>query len=306
MPPNSYLVYSPDQVMKRGLLLAASGEWTEERLFAQKHTVLVNDFKAIYGAHPIVLAELWIELQTTTVAEARIDTSKTRSVHLKNYLRTLHFLKCYPTEKVRKYQTGNTRKTVRKWCWYFVERIAALKIVRIVFPGPGEWQTVFIISVDGVQCRFHEVKHAILSKDPAYYAHKFNGPGLGYEIGLHLWESKMVWLRKNLRTADSDLKAYRQSLKHKIPAGKKVIADGGYRDKNDPKVSTPNVYDPAELKTFKARARMRQEHFHSRIKRFKCLTSEFKSKEERHAQCFEAICVVLTYELELVSPLFDI
>jgi len=299
-------IYTPDQVMKRGLMLVANGTWTEERLFKQKHSVLVADFKAHFGAHPIVIAAIWHELQITTCSEARIDTRKTRSVHLKNFLRSLYFLMRYPTETLRKYASGNTRKTVRKWCWYFVERIAALKAVKITWPGDGEWQTIFIISVDGVQCRFHEVKHAVLSKDPSKFAHKYNGPGLGYELALHLFESRLVWVRKNNRTADSDLKAYRQQLKKKIPAGKKVIADGGYRDKNDPNIATPNIHDPEALKTFKARARMRQEAFHARIKRFNCLTSDFRHNEERHANCFEAICVVLCFEMELVSPLFDV
>jgi len=303
--PSQVLVYSPDQVLNRGLLLAAKG-WTKERLLKQKHSVKCTDFKALYGAHPIVVARMWQQLQTTKVKAARIDISKTRSIHLKNFLRSLHFLMRYPTETLRKYASGNTRKTVRKWCWYFVERIAALRAEKIVWPGDDEWDTTFIISVDGVQCRFHEVKHDERGKDPAFFAHKFNGPGLGYELALHLWKPRLVWLRKNNRTADSDLKAYRQELKKKIPAGKLVIADGGYRDKNDPKISTPNPYDEAGLKTFKARARMRQEAFHNRIKNFNCLTGQFRHSEERHGQCFEAICVILCFEMELVSPLFDV
>jgi len=299
-------IYTPDQFLTRGLLMGAEG-WTEERLAKQKHSVKCKDFKAIYGAHPVVLAAIWFDLQTTTVATARIDTSKTRSVHMKNFLRSMAFLKQYPTEAIRKYRSGNTRKTVRKWCWYFVERIAELKYVKIVWPGDGEWQTIFIISVDGVQCHFHEVKHATLSKDPSYFGHKFKGPGLGYELALHLWLSRLVWVRQNTNTKDSDLKVYREQLKHKIPAGKKVVADGGYRDKADPNISTPNQHDDPQLKTFKARARMRQEHFHNRIKNFRCLTdATFRSDRERHANCFEAICVVLCYEMELISPLFDV
>jgi len=299
-------IYSPDQVLRRGLSMAASAEWKSARLWKQKHSVLVADFKAVYGAHPIVLSAIWLRLQTTEIAAARIDTSKKRSIHLKNFLRSMHFLKRYPTETIRKYQSGNTRKTVRKWCWYFVEHIAALRDEKIVWPGDNEWTTIFIISVDGVQCRFHEVKHAVLSKDPAYFAHKFNGPGLGYELALHLFEPRLVWLRKNEKTKDSDLKAYRQQLKNMIPPGKLVVADGGYRDKQDPQMASPNAYDTPELKTFKARARMRQEHFHSRIKAFNCLTGQFASSEMRHADCFEAICVVLCFEMELISPLFDV
>ena len=65
---------------------------------------------------------------------ARIDTTKKRSVHLKNFLRANHFLKAYPLEAIRKLQAGNTKKTVQKWCWYFVERMAALREAKIRWP----------------------------------------------------------------------------------------------------------------------------------------------------------------------------
>lgn len=73
----------------------------------------------------------------------------------------------------------------------------------------------------------------------------------------------------------------------------------------DMKVSAPNSDDAEQLRTFKARARMRQETFHGRLKRMSCLTAEFRHGKERHATCFEALCVLCCYEMELVSPLFD-
>lgn len=299
-------LYTPDQVLQRGLQLAAGNAWNPERLMNQKRETLIEDFTGYYGAHPVALSRLWFELQNTPVAATRIDVSKKRSVHLKNFLRANHFLKCYPTETIRKLLSGNSKKTVRKWCWYFVDRIAAQRQVKIVWPDDNEWTSSFIISVDGVQCHFHEVKHPTLSKDPNYFAWKHNGPGLGYEIGLHLFESRVVWLRKANRTKDNDRVVYDQLLRHMIPMGKKVVADRGYRKADDPNIATPNEYDDNELKVFKARARMRQEAFHSRLKCYRCLSAEFRHGEDRHARCFEAICVIKQYEMELVSPLFDV
>lgn len=93
--------------------------------------ILLEDFKSYYGAHPIVLAQAWEELQTTTIPAARIDTTKKRSVHLKNFIRANQFLKQYQTEKQRKVQFGNTEKTIRKWTRYFLERLQALREAKV-------------------------------------------------------------------------------------------------------------------------------------------------------------------------------
>lgn len=93
-------------------------------------------------------------------------------------------------------------------------------------------------------------------------------------------------------------------LRSRIPNGKKAVTDRGYRGKGgDPKVAPPNSYDSEQLRGFKARARMRQEHFHGRLKRFNVLSSQFRHGEEQHQMCFEAVCVLCCYEMELVSPL---
>ena len=99
---------------------------------------------------------------------------------------------------------------------------------------------------------------------------------------------------------------YKSDLKAKIPAGKKIVVDSGYRDKADPKLAPPNSHDSEELRTFKARAKMRQESFNKRMKRFKCLDGKFRHGRDRHQSCFEAIAVTCQYEMELVSPPFDV
>jgi len=121
------LVYAPDQVLWRGLRLAGM---SAARIHNHNRETQLEDFKGCYGAAPVVIAQIWEDLQKTTNPAARIDPLgkyKKRSIHLKNFLRTHHFVKHYPTETLRKVQTGNSTKTVRNWCWYFLERIQALK-----------------------------------------------------------------------------------------------------------------------------------------------------------------------------------
>ena len=171
---------------------------------------------------------------------------------------------------------------------------------------PDSWETAFIISVDGVHFPFHEVKHETLSKDKAWYSHKFNGPGVAYEFALSIYTSHLVWIREPYKAGTSDKAIYNRELKAKIPKGHFVVADGGYRDSKDKSLATPNPRDPEELLIFKARARMRQEAFHSRLKRFECLNSKFRHTAEQHKACCEVVCVIIQYEIQLGTPLFDV
>lgn len=109
------------------------------------------------------------------------------------------------------------------------------------------------------------------------------------------------------RAGEPDLLVFRkpQGLKSKIPTGKKIIADNGYRGE-DAIISTPNAHDPAEVRKFKSRARARHESFNSRIKNFRCLDVRFRHGAEKHKIVFEAICVICQYQLENGSPLFNV
>ena len=171
---------------------------------------------------------------------------------------------------------------------------------------PDGWHTSFVMSVDGVHCRFHEKKHRKKSKNPKYYSHKFNGPALGYELALDIFENKLVWLNGPFPAGKGDYAVFKKHLRKKIPAGKKAVTDHGYRKKGDTKIAPPNSHDPEELRTFKARCRMRQEHFNSRVKCFDCMKNDFRHSMDRHGDCFVAVCVICVYEMELVSPLFDV
>jgi len=210
----------------------------------------------------------------------------------------------YGTDRERKCSSGHARETVRKWVWFFVLKLGALRGLKIVWPET--WSTTFIISVDGVHCRYHEEKHPTLSKNPKLWSHKSNGPGLSYELALDLFESKLVWLKGPVPAGESDRRIYNSELRQKIPVDKKAVTDGGYRNRSDPRIAAPNSHDTDELRTFKARARMRQENFNNRIKRFACLKTDFRHGMEQHGHCFVAVAVICAYEMELVWPIWDV
>jgi len=162
--------------------------------------------------------------------------------------------------------------------------------------------------VDGVHCQINEPQHPTLSKNPKYYSHKFHQAGLNYELGLSIFENKLVWLKGPSGSGKPDITFFRKKgLKKKITKGKgmKVIGDNGYRGERGV-VSTPNAHDPEELRKFKSRARARHESFNGRIKNFRCLDVRFRHGIAKHKMVFEAVCVIVQYQLENGSPLFDV
>ena len=92
-------------------------------------------FNAHYGSNPVVYAQIWEDLQTTTIPEARIDIKKTDPV---SFLMGVHFLKRYPTEHEQAGIFKLCEKTARKWAWYYARKLQALKEqkVRSLLPTP--------------------------------------------------------------------------------------------------------------------------------------------------------------------------
>jgi len=137
-------------------------------------------------------------------------------------------------------------------------------------------------------------------------SHKSNGPGMSHELALHIWLPRLVWVRRNPQTKTNDLSNHQAEPKAKIPAGKKCIVDRGCRDKKDPGLAPPNSFDSEELRTFKARCRMRQESFHSKLDRFGVVQQRFRSSAAKHEMCFFAVCVLCQCEMEIISPVFQV
>lgn len=162
-----------------------------------------------------------------------------------------------------------------------------------------------ILTVDGTHCPIEEPKHPTRSRDTTYYSHKFNRAAVSYELAISTFEQKLVWINGPFPAATHDVTIYRSALIHLIPAGKKIIGDQGYRGEPNT-VSVYNPNDSDDTKKFKSRARCRHETFNGRIKFFGCLTKSFRHTLCKHKSTFEAVCVIVQYQLENGSPLFDV
>jgi hypothetical protein len=93
-----------------------------------------------------------------------------------------------------------------------------------------------------------------------------------------------------------------------MPIGKRGIADNGYV--GEAILSTDNDLDSAQVKRFKKRAKARQETLNARCKIFSVLAERFRhtgdQRMERHGITFTAVVVIVQYEIEGASPLFDV
>jgi hypothetical protein len=166
---------------------------------------------------------------------------------------------------------------------------------------------VYLVTVDGAHFLMNELTHPTLSKNPGMYSHKFHASAVDYEIAISVYTQQVVWISGPHRAGENDISVFRKDggLKEKIPPGKRVIADNGYR--GEPAIiSTPNSHEPKALRKFKGRARARQETFNARMKCFNCLVKKFRHGLEKQKIVFEAVCVICQYQLENGSPLFDV
>ena len=67
-----------------------------------------------------------------------------------------------------------------------------------------------------------------------------------------------------------------------------MIADRGYTGPDD-ELSTPNRFDPPDLKYFKRRVRARQVTINARVKEFRILSDRFRHDLGKHQMVFEAV-----------------
>jgi hypothetical protein len=181
-------------------------------------------------------------------------------------------------------------------------------------------------TIDCVHCHTNEFWTNPSSK---WYSHKHNGAGVSYEVVIDLCAHRATWISGPYPASTHDITIFcggtqvSQSQRNdktywdwnalffKIPEGKKLIGDSGYRGEPS-KISITQDEHSAEVKQFFARVKSRQETFNTRLKFFNVLSGCFRhgkgaeDKLQAHKRCFEAICVLVQYDLENGHPLMEV
>jgi hypothetical protein len=263
----------------------------------------------------VVLANIWYDL-TTNEIEGLTMTCKDKSD--KGYfmfLVAMHFLWVYPKNaKTLGSRFGICDKNASgENLWIWVRRIAILKCKKIVWddsyddPSRGP---LFIFTVDGMDYRVREKKHPTLSLNTNECSHKFKHGAVKYEIAIDVYHSKVVWINGPFRGGESNNNIFGFALKAKVQQGKKVIADRGYGNKSSAedceKLSLPNPLDSKELNNFKSWTRLRQETFNGHLKFFGALCQTFHHNPDNHVHTFEAICVIVQYQMDNGGKLYEV
>lgn len=117
------VVFSADEILFRGLELGGFDSRRQKNV--QRKTNLER-FRALYGSNPVVYAEIFHDLQTTAITDARVDSPDVDSL-----LMSLRFLRCYPTETQQSGTFSISDRSVRKWSWFYVKKIQALKADKV-------------------------------------------------------------------------------------------------------------------------------------------------------------------------------
>ena len=307
------MILSPNDVLRLGLMV---GRMTPEEQQSKGNHACVELFKGVYGSTPEVMQQIWEDLCTTQIPTAQIPDNEKNHKGFKMFMIANYQLWVYPRNaRVIEMQFGpipekNTRGDP---LWKWVRRLEAL------LPSKIKWLdslndpngAVFIISVDGTDCKtFERRDHPTLPYNPRMYSQKFNHGGYKYEIGVAVYENKIVWVSNASDAGRNDITIFREDgLLNRIPNGKMAVGDRGYETSiaaEMDRIAFKRNEDPIELKKFKARVMCRHETVNARIKNFHCTSGTFRQGKDSHQSAFKAVCVIVQYQIDNGAYLFDV
>jgi len=266
-------------------------------------------YLAFFGTTPEACNAIFSDLQTTDIEEASVTEPKS-----KYFLMAMHWLKAYNTEELIAALFNVHEDTVRKWVWFYTVKIQHLKKAKISWDVIENAVEAYVESDDGVHCRVNEPR-----TDPStkWSSKKYGKKAaLTYEVGLAIHFSQCVLINGPHPASTHDLTMFHgpDGAGPKLKDGQKAVVDRLYTGGGD-KVAIRNEFDTDEVREFKKRVRARHESFNSRIKSFKVLDSRFRNRGgcriglegvlETHKAAFEAVCVIVQYDMENGRPLFD-
>ena len=163
-----------------------------------------------------------------------------------------------------------------------------------------------LTSVDATDCMIPRVK----GQGKAFNSHKFDGPGLRYEIAVCILTGWIVWLMGPFPCGDwPDISIFRFALKEMLDENERVEADDGYlgEDPLHAKVPKSMVHGHDEkMLVVRTHVRRRHETANKRIKQFACVSTKFRHDISFHGCCFRACTVLTQLAIENGKPLFGV
>lgn len=264
-------------------------------------------YREMFGCSPRVCVTLWRHADVRLVY---------LGAHPQHVLWALLFLKVYATNVPLCVLAGTSRPTYTKWVWRYIPSIAKLRprVVRLFCSGyvVPVWYPLTLspfaqirlenrfrtgrfgncnrsckMTIDGTDFRIQQPA----PYSTTWYSHKFEGPGVRYEVGVCIQTGDIVWVNGPFRCGSwPDLLIFKTYLQHRLEPHEFVEADGTYRH---PKCRLPDAYVSEADKRAKDDARHRHEGINGFFKAFGVLKQIFRHDLRTHAYCFACVVVVV-------------
>ena len=267
-------------------------------------------FEEMCGSTPEVIAHVWSNLMTAQVPNAScLDAEKTLEGH-RHFFVANCFLWGHPRNatwlRILFFPIGE-KETRGEPLWQWVRKLQALSPTKIKFLD--RWSDaddphceLFVVGIDGTDCKTWERKHETFPMDRQLMSHKFNHAALKCEIAVATHEDKIVWVNGPFAGGRHDLTIFREDgLKDAMPDGKIGALDRGHQTSKPDEVNvlaTPQMGDNPEIHRFMSRVRCRTETAMGRLKAFKALSDMFRHGEEKHEWCFKACAVIVQCQID--------
>ena len=135
--------------------------------------------------------------------------------------------------------------------------------------------------------------------NPKWYSHKFNGPGLRYEIGLCIRTGDIVWVHGGFPCGEwPDLRLARNAFIDRLEPQEMVVADGGYQDQQ----YFVNPNGDQRIKQILAR----HETVNRRVKQFRCMKDIFRHELYLHPRFLHAVVNLTQLMIQNGEPLYSV
>jgi hypothetical protein len=133
--PKDLDIKDSNEILSIGLKLLGFTDKQLSRKSKHKRRRLKKLFTSNFGAGPHVVAQMWEDMQTTTINEAYLALEERNFSH---FLYTFHFIKAYPTEAQRVGKWHECDRVLRDQGWSMQLKIQALKEKKIAWPSLEE------------------------------------------------------------------------------------------------------------------------------------------------------------------------
>ena len=178
-------VVTPEEILEKGLEVARYDEKKLNRCHTKTNK---KRFKSTYGVSAGTMCRIYEDLQKME-GEMRLIGSE---INLKWFLRTVFYLRKYPTEDGFERELNLNKGWGSRRIWETMKKIQHLKHKKITWPDDLGEDDIWILTVDGTHVWVYEPGHPEFSQDSEYFSHKFNRAGINYELGIALATQSLI------------------------------------------------------------------------------------------------------------------